>query len=400
MQQLVLFDYNSLDTDTRTFVQEKAQSIHARLKRTAEDIIAIGQDLIEVNEKLAPHGKFHAWLRSEFDMTRQSAYRFIAVARKFGTCNIMLQHSPTVLYSLLDAPDAVIEMVETKQIPATLPAIREATKQQEQVQTTPEPTHLNFLGLQEEALPPVTHVPAYDPEQAGPKGYEFWKAEKDEEALPEQTEEDRYMTAVDMGTLDYYYDDLRRDAIQRDKEERSLNGRNIDNIPIAVPHISSKNNEWYTPSRYVEAAREVMGSIDLDPASNPTANETIKASVFYDIHTNGLDKDWTGHVWLNPPYGRSEDGSNQDVWSSRLIEQYDKKTTTEAILLVNAAVDTKWFQRLFDYPICFPDHRINFTTPEPTTSGSTHGSALIYFGPNTQKFVEVFSKFGAVVKRW
>lgn len=176
--------------------------------------------------------------------------------------------------------------------------------------------------------------------------------------------------------------------------------RNVDNIPIAVPHISSKNNEWYTPEKYIQAAREVMGAIDLDPASCAQANETVKAANYYDIQSNGLDKEWSGRVWLNPPYGRSEDGSNQDVWSSRLIDQYHDGVTTEAILLVNAAVDTKWFQRLFNYPICFPAQRINFVTPEPTISGSTHGSALVYFGPHDRRFVDVFSRFGTVVRRW
>jgi hypothetical protein len=175
---------------------------------------------------------------------------------------------------------------------------------------------------------------------------------------------------------------------------------NRDGVPVAVPHILSKNNEWYTPIKYIEAARELMGGIDVDPASCAQANETVQATTYYDIETNGLNKPWIGRVWLNPPYGREGGESNQEVWSVRLIEQHQSENTSEAILLVNAAVDTKWFQRLFDYPICFPNHRINFTTPETTTSGSTHGSALIYFGNRTQEFVRIFNRFGVVVQKY
>ncbi len=57
VQQATLFDYNVLDIETRIFVLEKAAVIQERLKRTARDIIAIGQDLIEVKGKLE-HGQF------------------------------------------------------------------------------------------------------------------------------------------------------------------------------------------------------------------------------------------------------------------------------------------------------------------------------------------------------
>ena len=58
-------------------------------------------------------------------------------------------------------------------------------------------------------------------------------------------------------------------------------------------HLQQKSYEWYTPAKYLHAAREVMGAIDLDPASSTLANTVIQAETYYDEETNGLDKPWS-----------------------------------------------------------------------------------------------------------
>ena len=64
------------------------------------------------------------------------------------------------------------------------------------------------------------------------------------------------------------------------------------------------NNEWFSPPEYIELVREVMGAIDLDPASSAEANQVVRATRFYTIEDDGLVQDWSGRVWLNPPYSR------------------------------------------------------------------------------------------------
>lgn len=173
---------------------------------------------------------------------------------------------------------------------------------------------------------------------------------------------------------------------------------------------SSQSNDWYTPSVYIEAARQVMGGvIDLDPASCAEANFVVRANAFYTQKDTGLDKAWHGCIWLNPPYGTTNNRSNSALWIRKLLEEYESGRVTQAIVLVNANPDTRWFHQLFSFPVCFTEGRINFYRPTHKTDtafsrpgkalGHTHGSAFAYLGTHETRFIAAFSQFGTIVRR-
>jgi DNA N-6-adenine-methyltransferase (Dam). len=163
-------------------------------------------------------------------------------------------------------------------------------------------------------------------------------------------------------------------------------------------NFSSESYEWYTPAVYVEAAREVLGEIDLDPASCPQAQQIVKAGWYYTSVEDGLKQAWHGRVWLNPPYGTDENrDSNAGKWCAHLIAQYEAGKVEAAILLVNAVTERAWFQQLWAYPLCFTDHRIQFYTAEGQPKQPTHGNVFAYLGPDFKRFRQVFNQFGVIV---
>lgn len=160
-------------------------------------------------------------------------------------------------------------------------------------------------------------------------------------------------------------------------------------------HIADDSYEWYTPAKYVEAARAVMGSIDLDPASCETANQTIKAKTFYTKKDNGLDLEWFGNVFLNPPYNMPW----IERFVSKVVKEYKSGRVNQAIVLTNNATDTAWFHSLLKCgPVCFTLGRIHFIGENATEGMATRqGQAFCYMGDNINGFHERFEVFGAVM---
>lgn len=198
--------------------------------------------------------------------------------------------------------------------------------------------------------------------------------------------------------------------------------------------------EYYSPPPLVDASRELMGGIDLDPASTTKANTAIvkadrfyrrpEVTVHYDdligdlpIHTQqgwgSLERQWNGNVWMNHPFGVLErackPGCSKKVcqrrghhlgadipgnveWVTHVINEYESGRVSQACILTFASTSEAWFKPLKKYPICFLDGRTNYLDPETLleVNGVTKGSCVTYLGTRLMRFEKVFSAFGEV----
>ncbi len=182
-----------------------------------------------------------------------------------------------------------------------------------------------------------------------------------------------------------------------EKITASLVQQEVDRI-VNKPHVANNSgeNEWYTPPVYVEAARRVMGSIDIDPASSEIANRTVRATKYYTAEENGLTKLWFGNVWMNPPYAQPL----VTEFCNKLVEHYTIGRIEQACVLVNNATETAFFQNMLQAcsAVCFIKSRIKFIDKNGNESGAPlQGQCVLYFGLDTERFKGYFKEFGVIL---
>ena len=182
--------------------------------------------------------------------------------------------------------------------------------------------------------------------------------------------------------------------LRADPRQDTERSRRLDAAASFCKH-TSKSDEWYTPLYLIEAAKRVLGTIDLDPASCPKANRRIGAVAYYSEACSGLDvrHAWRGRVWMNPPFNR-----RGPLFAARLRDEVVAGNVTEACALFSLGhMSALWFQETI-YPISaavgVTRARLQFDVgrDDQINGGAQpgQGHVIAYVGPTIDGFREAF----------
>ena len=125
-----------------------------------------------------------------------------------------------------------------------------------------------------------------------------------------------------------------------------------------------KNDEWLTPPEILRT----LGTFDLDPCA-PVVRPWDTAAKHYTILDDGLSKEWSGRIWLNPPFG------NQAVkWMRRMASHGN------GIALLAARTETKMFFETvwpFALAVLFVKSRPHFHYVDGARAKSNSGAPIV-----------------------
>jgi len=450
MEQIKLFEYDQIDVANRDFVQDRTIEIKALVKRSAQDIIEIGLKLIEVKDRL-PHGMWGKWLDVEFGWKTTTAWNFMMVATKFSNFEDLDSFGQSALYLLAspstpdEAREEAINRASNGEV-ITHKAAKEIVNSYKEDEPSEDEPELIYGGGY--AYCKYCYETHNQWELSADHSPTSWECQRCAHFTADQFMDLREKPIFTCPECDQTFNSevwhcffcnhhwqlsqrdcpnchkdklnekevsnakrLRRDAPKIFEQVKSGEMSIVDakkkvfetdSSKLAQPMqvlLSHKELEYYTPLTYIESARLVLDTIDLDPASSPVANETVKAGSIFTQDDNGLNKEWFGSVWLNPPYSKTKGKSNQELWANKLVNEYQSGNVKSGILLVKAALGYKWFEALFErWPVCLASERLSFIKTDGSSDGqSKHGTAFFYFGDNLEKFVKVFSRWGCII---
>lgn len=143
-------------------------------------------------------------------------------------------------------------------------------------------------------------------------------------------------------------------------------------VTMGGPQSSRMETDvWLTPRHILDA----LGDFDLDPCGAP-GWDTARRHIY--LPNDGLSSEWTGRVWLNPPYSREA-----RLWIAKLA-RHGRGTA-----LVFARTETSWFvDHIWERAagLLFLYGRVRFVRPNGApTDNAGAPSVLVAYGPDDAK---------------
>lgn len=191
-------------------------------------------------------------------------------------------------------------------------------------------------------------------------------------------------------------------------------------MPVSADCLNSQsiNGRNATPLPIIHSAKTVLGSIELDPASDPEINRLVEAQRIYTIQDDGFRQPWEAHtLWLNPPGKTISQGRTISAveWIRKLHEQHAIGNVQNAIALLYRAGSIGGLGPILNRPCCFTaagassrvvngSGRISFELIDGDgdrhpQSSNTQSSVFILFSDNRRvirQFYQEFHKYGIV----
>lgn len=137
-------------------------------------------------------------------------------------------------------------------------------------------------------------------------------------------------------------------------------------------HFSSKSDSWATPDDFFNKYHDKYG-FNLDVCANKS---NAKCERFFSIEENGLEQDWNGVCWMNPPYGR-------EIYRWMRKALYSAEQGATVVCLVPARTDTAWWH---DYAM---KGEVEFIRGRLKFGGHVNNapfpSAVVVFKPKKEK---------------
>lgn len=158
-----------------------------------------------------------------------------------------------------------------------------------------------------------------------------------------------------------------------------------------LPTRDLTGDDYYTPPDILACVRGTLGVIDLDPATHVIAQAQVQARHFFTLDQNGLERNWFGRVYLNPPF------SSWDLWAEKILTEVSASRVAELIALgFTRTQSAKYFTPLLRRVdgICIVSGRRNFWGCTSDSESAPDGVFMVYIGPDVGKFRQNFEPLG------